>query len=155
MRKGNSQSEYRNIAKARLKSVEILLIAGDWHLACYVMGQALECALKASICKTLRIPRYPEGHKDQKLVNFFMTHTFDRLLILSGLNDIFNAGGDPSVYDNWSSFTIRYPGEWTAMRYNDPQSNEFNDEVLAKKLFKYLYEDEDSIIKTISKCRRW
>ena len=72
-----------------------------------MMGLALECALKSCICKTLRVGKYPDSHKDKKVPDFFMTHAFDRLLLLSGLTDILSIRGSyPQAYNNWSLFVI-------------------------------------------------
>lgn len=149
-----NRATLRLIAKTRIKSSKILLGAGDWDGAAYMMGYALECALKAAACKTLRIEDYPVSHKDKKVPELFMTHSFERLLLLSGLSDIFNVQGDVPAFNNWSTFTINYPGEWTTIRYRDPAASPF-DEQTTKKLIECLCEDENSIIKTISKRKRW
>ncbi len=143
----------KEIAKCRIKSAKILLDGKDWHLACYTMGFVLECALKSCICKTLRIEDYPESHKDKKVPDFFMTHTFDRLLLLSGLNDVFSISGDSAAFNSWSQFTVRYPGDWVSMRYT--VTDKQFDESTAKLLYKSLYEDKNSVIKVITNKKRW
>lgn len=126
--------------------------AEDWDGAAQMMGLALEYALKAAICKTLNIPAYPEDHKDS---SFFMVHTFDRLLLLSGLSSTFSAAGDTEVLDNWSGFTLPYRGEWVGMRYNDPQYGPF-DKKTVEKLYHHLYGDKEyGILRVIAKKRRW
>jgi hypothetical protein len=127
-----SKKELKNISLARIKSAETLLKNNDWDGSAQMMGLALECALKAAICKTLRIQNYPESHKDKKVPEFFMTHGFDRLVLLAGMTDIFTATGDAAAFANWSAFTVQYPGEWTSMRY-DP-NKKFN-QVITKKPF--------------------
>jgi len=147
-----TQVEFKKIALIRLKSAEILLKKKDWGGAGYFMGFALECALKASICKTLRIYDYPESHDDKNVPTFFMTHSFLRLLLLSGLSDIFSIkGSDPLAFNNWSDFTIQYPGEWTATRYSFTYFNDKN----TPKLYNCLFSDKNSIIKMIGKKKRW
>jgi len=148
-----SQSDLKSISLKRIKGAKLLLDDGDYQGSAYLMGLSLECALKAVVCKTLRIPTYPEGYEDDKKVpGFFMTHSFVRLLLLSGLSDIFTAGGNNSkAIDNWSSFTFQYPGEWVGMRYKLDQF----DKSLIEKLYKFLYDDEDSIIKIIESQNRW
>ncbi len=149
------KTTFKNVALARVKSAKILIDNQDWQGATYLMGLALECALKATICKTLRIAKYPESHHDKKIPDFFMTHSFERLLLLSGLSDIFNVEKiDDGVYDSWSAFTVQYPGEWTAMRYADPQVSRLN-KPITKQLFACLYENEKSIINIITLQNRW
>ena len=96
-----TQSEFKKLVKIRLRSAKILLDKSDWEGSGYFMGLALECALKASTCKTLRISNYPEAHQDKKVPDFFMTHSFLRLLLVSGLSDIFDIkrGDIPSKPD--------------------------------------------------------
>ena len=147
-------SELKKISESRIGSAKILLDRDDWHMASYLMGCALECALKSVICKTLKITDYPEEHKDKTIPSFFMTHFIDRLLLVSGLMDIFgSAAADPRVLNNWSQFTIRYLGDWVTMTYAE-EAKQF-DETTAKMLYQYLYDDEKSIIKTIDKELRW
>ncbi len=145
--------EFRKLARTRLKSAETLLRKNDWEGAGYFMGLALECALKACVCKTLRISNYPETHKDKKVPDFFMTHSFLRLLLVSGLTDLFGSAKSnlPIAYKNWSDFTVQYPGDWMAVRYSPSYFNNRK----ASKLYTYLFLDKDSIIKTISRKRRW
>lgn len=147
--------DLKEIALARTKSAKYLMRNKDWQGAAQMMGLALECTLKASICRTLRISTYPETHKDKLVPSFFMTHAFDRLLLVSGLWDIFNAtGNSPAAFQNWSDFTVQYPGEWTTMRYV-PSSKSAFDKTMIENLYKYLYGDKNSIMKVISKKRRW
>ena len=145
-------THFKELARRRLKTAKILLDNEDWQAAAYMMGLALECALKSSICKTLRITDYPEDHKDKKVPDFFMTHSFIRLLLVSGLNDIFDVKGVALAFDNWSAFTARFPGDWTAMRYIDDRQF---DAATTRSLFGNIYLDEHSIFKVISKKRRW
>src|SRR4051812_12654510 len=94
-------ANFKRLAISRIKSANCLLRNKDWHMASYLMGSALECALKAVICKNLKLPDYPEKHKDKKVPDFFMTHIIDRLVLMSGLLDVFRVNGDPLVFNNW------------------------------------------------------
>lgn len=108
----------RKIAKKRQKTVEILIAAKDWDGAAYTMGLTLECALKAKICKTLKLDSYPEYTGQKKIDDYFMTHKFDLLLKVSGMENLFSATGDPTAWQNWSEFTKEYLGDWPTMRYD-------------------------------------
>lgn len=144
--------DLKSIARSRIRGAKLLIDGGDPEGAAQMMGFALECALKAAICKTLRIPNYPDSHKDKKVPDFFMTHTFDRLLLLLGLSDIFSVTGNPQAFNNWGEFTIKYPGEWTGMRYTE--SGVFTQSVV-ETLFKCLYSDDHAIMKMIAIKKRW
>jgi hypothetical protein len=149
----STRADFKKLTIVRLEGAKLLSDGGDFDSGAYLMGCALECALKASICKALRISKYPdEHHKDDKIPSFFMTHSFVRLLLLSGLSDIFDVKGTNQLaYKNWSDFTVQYVGEWTSMRY---RYNQFNKQKIVR-LYDYLYSDKDSIIKTINRAKRW
>lgn len=148
-----TQVDLRNIAKKRLATVKLLIDARDWEMAAYMMGYTLECALKAAACKTLHLPDYPPTNKNKEDA-YFKTHQFEQLLIVSGLSHILSPTGNVQAYRNWSMFTIDYSGDWITMRYNESQMKKFN-ETKVRQLYACLYDDKDSIIKTISGQRKW
>lgn len=146
--------ELKIIAKARLRTAEHLIDVYDWEGAAYAMGWALECALKSIICKILHLTTYPSrrGNKDDE---HFLTHRFDRLLIVSGLNDLFGPQG--SGFRAWSQFTKEYPGDWPAMRYDLGQLTQF-DKSKVEKLYKCLIDvdsESDGIFTILIKKKRW
>lgn len=71
----------KSVAKQKLKAAKILFDAGDYDTAGYLIGYVVECGLKAAICRKLRLKVYPDtgDHRD-----VFASHSFDRLLMLSG-----------------------------------------------------------------------
>jgi hypothetical protein len=144
--------ELKKIAKARLKSAETLMAAKDWHGAGYMLGYALECALKAVTCKTLNLVTYPENHKNDKINLYFMTHRFEQLLIVSGLENIFSSRGPQEAWENWSDFTLEYPGEWPSMRYD---SKTVWDEIKVERLYKCLMKPKSGILKIIERRKKW
>jgi len=149
-----SGPELKEIALARIKSAEVLINAKDWDGAGNVLGFALECALKSVVCKTLNLLTYPENHKDEKINAFFMTHFLSRLLLVSGLSQTFSAAGKKEEFDNWSLFVAAYPGDWASLKYLPPAVSPFTP-VKVPELFKYLYEDKDSIINVIDGKGLW
>lgn len=147
----SAANKLRDISKARLKSASILITAEDYDGGAYMLGYALECALKAAVCKSLRISSYPS---DTKKHGHFLTHNFDQLLVFSGLSDVFSLSGDIQGFQNWSDFTGMYPGEWPSMRYNKDNLDRF-DEKKVKDLYENLTEKPSGVITLISKKRRW
>jgi hypothetical protein len=145
-------SELKDISNARLKSARILMTAKDWEGAGYMFGYVLECMLKAVICKTLNLKEYPDtGQKDSE---WFLTHRFDRLLRLSGLESIFSPKG--SGFSAWSGFTQYYAGEWPAMRYEKSRLSPFT-AITIPQLYNYLICDtpgSNGIITIIKKRRK-
>jgi hypothetical protein len=59
----------------------VLLAAGQWDAAYYLLGYCIECALKACVAKQFRLHEVP----DKELVNSFYTHRLDKLLTISGV----------------------------------------------------------------------
>jgi hypothetical protein len=146
--------DFKGIAKSRLKTAEILMSNKEWGVAVYMMGFVLECILKASACKTLNLTTYPEikETKNPRIVNYFCTHDFDSLLIISGVSDIFQLSGVGA--SSWSGFTQEYTKieKWTDIRYD--VINQF-DEKLATNLHKFLAEKPNGIIPLINAKNVW
>jgi len=77
------------ISETRLKEAKVLYEHGLYDGAAYICGYVLETALKAMICKNLKINEYPDDGKDKTI---FSSHDFDRLLLLSGLQSKISLG---------------------------------------------------------------
>ena len=140
--------ELKGIAKSRLKAAKILLEYSDYDGAVYMMGYALECCLKAIICKRLNLSQYPDksGSKDKD--NIFKTHKFDILLTLSGLENDFSLNATPGRYENWSELT-----RWsTEIRYEPIGTQKEAD---AKRMYEALTEAPEGIITWVTKHRKW
>lgn len=137
--------DLKTITEARLKTAKTLIDAGDFSVAVYIMGHTLECALKATACKVLHLPSYPPvKSEDKKIETFFKTHTFDLLLIVSGMMDVF--GNGKQFWNNWSAFTQYYLGDWNNIRY---ELNSEWDEIKTKS----VYNELEMLVNEIKK--RW
>lgn len=98
------KNEIRKIARARIKDAEILLSSRRYDGAIYLCGYAIELALKARICTTLKWSGYPDTNREFKDYNSFRTHDLDVLLHLSG-KEMFiktNYFAEWSVVVGWS-----------------------------------------------------
>jgi len=104
-----SGPQLRRIAEKRLEIGRDLIDSGDYTLAIEMFGMALECALKACVCETLKLRYYPDfdGRAERKeITGFFRSHDFDKLLLLAGLqNDFELRQGNNRRYQNWSDAT--------------------------------------------------
>lgn len=69
------------LANIRVKEAKILLDNKCFEGAYYLLGYAIECALKAYIAKQTKRFDFP----DKRLVNDSYTHNIERLLEISGL----------------------------------------------------------------------
>lgn len=117
-----SRTEFQLLSGKRLDEAKALQSAGHYEAAFYLAGYAVECGLKAAVCKTLRIDLF---NLSTDLHKGFKTHRLDYLIVLAGLsvqlaND---AAADtslsvaanpfvnpPSGVDRWQSWTeeVRY-----------------------------------------------
>jgi HEPN domain-containing protein len=83
-----SAKELRAIARARLRDAQVLLRAKRFDGAWYLCGYAIELALKARICRTLRWSKgFPETAQDFKGLQSVKTHDLEILLKFSGVED--------------------------------------------------------------------
>jgi len=82
-----STTELRAIARARLRDAEVLLVGRRFDGAFYVCGYAVELALKARICRTLKWSGFPENEKDFRAFRAVRTHDLEVLLRFSGTEE--------------------------------------------------------------------
>ena len=104
-----SRSELWDIARTRLKDADVLVNSQRYHGAIYVCGYAVELALKAKICRTLKWKGYPSTRAEFQDFQTFRTHNLDVLLKLSGAEDKIKTGLFPewSAVANWEP-DVRY-----------------------------------------------
>ena len=81
------QKDMKDLAKARHKDARVLLRGKRYEGAIYLCGYAVELALKARICRTLKWLGYPATGREFDDYRSFKTHDLDVLLHLSGIED--------------------------------------------------------------------
>lgn len=77
------RAEFQTLANNRLNEAKTLQSAGHHEAAFYLAGYAVECGLKAAVCRTLQIDIFnmpTDIHKG------FKTHRLDYLIVLAGLS---------------------------------------------------------------------
>ena len=77
-------NDLRMIARGRLADADVLYRANRHDAALYLCGYAVELALKARICRTLKWKAFPEVDSEFKSLTTFRTHDLAMLLRLSG-----------------------------------------------------------------------
>jgi hypothetical protein len=82
-----NRTDLQILAEMRVVEAQALLDAGCWAGAYYLLGYAVECALKACAAKEFRQDEVPE----KKRVNDFYTHRLDQLLEVAGLKPALGA----------------------------------------------------------------
>ncbi len=110
------------LAEMRVADAEALLRQGRWAAAYYLLGYAVECALKACASKQFREHEVP----DKTIVRDFYTHRLDQLLNISGVKSALEAQAkkDQRFELNWNAIrdwneTSRYDHSTTEAMARD------------------------------------
>lgn len=77
--------ELRKLARDRLKDARVLCENRRYAGSVYLCGYAVELALKARICRTLKWEEFPQTRGEMQDYRSFITHNLDILLSLSGI----------------------------------------------------------------------
>ena len=96
--------DLKSVSKGRLKDAEVLQGAGRFDGAFYMSGYAVEIALKARACRTLKWEGFPDTASEFKALQSFKTHNLPVLLKLSGTETKIKSRfiSEWSVVLNWS-----------------------------------------------------
>ena len=106
-----TRRDLRTISRARLGDARVLLRQRRHDGAVYPSGYAVELALKARICVTLKWPGFPSTRKEFEGYSSFRTPDLDVLLHLSGRE----ARVKSTLFAEWSSV-----GRWNPEIRYDP-----------------------------------
>ena len=95
-----NRDDLQRIARLRVKEAKVLLENGYFSGAYYLLGYAVECALKASIAKQIKRYDFP----DRKLINDSYSHELEKLLGVSGLKEKLQdeIRNNPNLEVNWA-----------------------------------------------------
>jgi HEPN domain-containing protein len=102
----------QDLARLRLREAEALYKARLYNGCVYLAGYAVELALKARICRLLRIKEYPAGD----LGRAFRIHSLEHLKVLAGLSAEIDVKKNKALFDNWSKAVTGDPEQ----RYEAP-----------------------------------
>lgn len=94
-----TRQELQQLADERAADGTALLAAGRFSAAYYLLGYAVECALKACVAKQTRAEEFPDKEKALKV----WTHNFLTLLDFAGLKKLLEARllADQAFKANW------------------------------------------------------
>ena len=101
-----STKDLRAIARARLRDAQVLLKAKRFDGAFYLSGYAVELALKARICRTLKWPEFPQSAREFEDFRSLRTHNLEVLLKFSGVEE---------------RVTAKHAAEWSVVVRWDPE----------------------------------
>lgn len=91
----------RTIARGRVKDAEALFQAKRYSGAFYMVGYAVECALKARITRTLKWDGFPQTGKEFEKKKSLQVHDFDALMQFTGC---------------WSRIQTNALAEWSTVK---------------------------------------
>ncbi len=107
-----SCSTLQKLAHQRLADAAVLVATDQPDTAFYLAGYAIECALKAAVCRTLdqddfyQSDRTNKGNRyvQDRVFREFKTHNYSDLLVLSGLSTKFERAclDDLQIDSAWS-----------------------------------------------------
>jgi HEPN domain-containing protein len=96
-----NREDLQKLTELRVKEATVLYDNGYFDGAYYLLGYAVECALKACIAKQTQQYDFP----DKKLVEESYTHDLTKLLKLAKLSEKLNTLDDKSIKINWFTVT--------------------------------------------------
>jgi HEPN domain-containing protein len=76
-----NREDLQKISRTRVEEAQTLLDAGHYPGAYYLMGYAVECALKACVAKQVKQYDFP----DKKVATEAFTHDLEKLVKVAGL----------------------------------------------------------------------
>ena len=100
-----SRAELKKLARSRLQDAEVLFNSRRYDGSVYLCGYAVELALKARICRTLKWTHFPVTSAEFREFQSFRTHNLDTLLRLSGIKSNIN----PVHFADWSVVAVWEP----------------------------------------------
>ena len=117
--------DLQKLSRLRVREAKILLDNNCFEGAYYLLGYAIECALKACIAKQTKAFDFP----DRKLINDIYTHDLEKLLSASGLKPghLNECRTNPGFQVNWMvvkdwSEQARYVEQVTKQKAKDFRS---------------------------------
>jgi len=112
-----NRTDLQILAEAGVADAEVLLRAGRWAAAYYLLGYSVECGLKACAARQFQQDEVP----DKTVVNDFYSHRLDKLLGISGVKAALEtrAGAESVFQVNWN--TVR---DWSEVSRYDHSTTE-------------------------------
>lgn len=137
--------QLKELAKTRLKEVELLNRHGFYEGAYYLSGYIVEYSLKAKICKLLNLDQYPESGPISKT---YKTHKLGDLVILAGIEKELDEekSNNLEFFTNWSLVT-----KWSEQFRYEPIGT--NNSQAIEEIISALSDPKDGVLTWIKK--RW
>ena len=126
-----TRKDLQELSRLRLREAEALYKAHLFDGAVYLAGYAVELALKARICRLLRVREYPLSGD---IGRAFKVHSLEQLKVLAGLTTEIDVKRNKELFDNWSKAVEWDPEQRydTPGKYNDRTAKLILDGLTAK-----------------------
>ncbi len=100
-----NRNHFQQLADIRVKEAKVFLDNQCFDGAYYLLGYAVECALKSCISKQFKEHDFPE----LQTVRDSYTHSLQKLLVVAGLKKQLNNAGqaESQLHSNWAIVTRR------------------------------------------------
>jgi hypothetical protein len=108
-----TRKDLQDLSRLRLREAQALFKARLYDGSVYLAGYAIELALKARICRLLRVKEYPLSGD---IGRAFKIHNLDQLKVLGGLSAEIDVKKNKELFDNWSKAVAWDPEQ----RYDTP-----------------------------------
>jgi HEPN domain-containing protein len=134
-----TRSDFKQLAKIRLKEAKALLDTGNYDGAYYLLGYTIECGLKACIAKQTKKYDFP----DKDIVNDSYCHNLKQLLGLTELVLLINDDRkrNNKLEVNWS----------TVIAWNESSRYSTHSELDAKSLYSAITDKQNGVLIWIKK----
>jgi len=137
MGNGQSRSELRSQAQAKLDDAILLLQNGRYGNAYYIAGYAVEIALKACVAARISAETIP----DKSLIRGILSHQLSGLVGLAGLAQALK---DEQARDT------KFASNWTvALEWEPDARYEQTDAVSAQLLVSAIADDQNGVLRWI------
>ena len=95
-----NRNDFQRLAEIRVREARSLLDVGHYPGAYYIMGYAVECALKACVSKQIKRYDFP----DKKFISDAHVHNLEQLIGIAGLAQDFKRSRqvNPELELNWT-----------------------------------------------------
>jgi len=136
------RAELQRLARERIRDAEILLLGGQWSAAYYLVGYAMECALKS--CILHHIQKTGMIFREKKYLTKLgdcWTHELDKLLDLANLTAELGVaiGANTALRSHWG----------IAKDWKETSRYEQKTEANARLLYAAITHDPDGMFKWI------
>jgi hypothetical protein len=132
-----TRRDFQKLARKRIREGRILLKANAPDGAYYLLGLAIEAALKACIARKTKRFEFP----DKSAVNQSYSHDLSQLLAVSGLR--------PMV-DNLSQTNQKFAANWAVVKdWNIESRYQDQDAKKASDLYKAITDRKDGVLNCI------